>query len=239
MMTTLTHTANARSQLFQLIALGFTHPVEAFHRVLQDGSYSHALVAAAAGAQCHCHFAHQEKRAFADFEADYIHLFQMGRGGKPIVPLSAGDHDDLAQGQGRPEFLLEYSGWYRHFGLKINTDENANEFPDHLACQLEFMSWLAHLETNCGDEPELQQGYQCAQRDFLQRHLQPFLELLVSELQQKASQPRSNPLYLSLAASTLQVTDIMLEQFEATLATASATDTRDDPESIAAVNLWG
>ena len=121
----------------------------------------------------------------------------------------------------------------------INTDDNANEFPDHLACQLEFMSWLAHLETSCGDEPELQQGYQCAQRDFLQRHLQPFLELLVSELQQKASQPRSNPFYLSLAAGTLEVTDIMLEQLEAALAATSATDTRDDPEPIAAVNLWG
>lgn len=239
-MNTLAETASARSQLFQLIALGFTHPVAAFHRVLVDDSYIQALVNAASTARCSGHFEwEQEKGNFSDFEAGFIHLFQIGKGGKPLVPLNAGDHEDMAQGQGRPEFLLEYSGWYQHFGLKTNQQDDANELPDHLACQLEFMAWLAHLEAGADDAPELQQGYQRAQRDFLRRHLQPFLETLVVALQQRVGQPRCNPFYLSLAADTLQAIDAMLEQLDAVLIASSATDTSDDPEQIATVNLWG
>ena len=232
-------TSNSRSRLFQLTALGFTHPVPAFHSVLADGSYTAALGSAAAGAHSSARFTYREPREFSDFEADYIHLFQMGRGGKPIVPLTAGDHDEVAQGQGRPEFMLKYSAWYRHFGLKINTDDNANELPDHLACQLEFMAWLAHLEESNLDEPQLQLGYQRAQRDFLVQHLQPFLELLTSELQGRDGQSRINPFYLSLVAYTLEVNDSMLAQLEVQLADSDRIDTSDNPEQIAAVNLWG
>jgi DMSO reductase family type II enzyme chaperone len=238
-MNTHKHIAKERSQLFQLLALGFTHPVAAFHRVLTDGSYSRALVTAAAGADCSGHFAHQEMREFTDFEADYIHLFQMGKGGKPIVPLNAGDHDEIAQGQGRPEFLLEYSGWYRHFGLKVNADDNANELPDHLACQLEFMAWLAHLEESAGDKQELMQGYQRAQRDFLERHMQPFLEVLTSQLRKRSEQPRCNPFYLLLAAYTLEINDSVLAQLNAALIESDQADAAGNPEQIAAVNLWG
>jgi DMSO reductase family type II enzyme chaperone len=232
-------TSNARSRLFQLTALGFTHPVPAFHSVLTDGSYTRALAAAAVGVHSDSDFTHQEEREFVDFEADYIHLFQMGRGGKPMVPLTAGDHDEIAQGQGRPEFMLTYSSWYRHFGLKINTDDNANELPDHLACQLEFMAWLAHLEESNLDDLQLQQGYQRAQRDFLVKHLQPFLELLTSELAARNGQPRINPLYLSLVAHTLEVNDSVLAQLEGLLADTDRLDASRNPEQIATVNLWG
>jgi DMSO reductase family type II enzyme chaperone len=232
-------TSCSRSRLFQLTALGFTHPVPAFHSVLTDGSYTRSLAAEAAGAHSAGHFTYREEREFADFEADYIHLFQMGRGGKPMVPLTAGDHEDISQGQGRPEFMLKYSAWYRHFGLKINTDDDANELPDHLACQLEFMAWLAHLEETNLDEPQLQQGYQRAQRDFLVQHLQPFLELLTSELQARSGKPRVNPFYLSLVAHTLEVNDSVLAQLEALLADSDRIDASDNPEQIAAVNLWG
>lgn len=238
-MNTLTVTANARSQLFQLLALGFTHPVAAFHRVLADGSYAQALVTAAAKAQCSGNFSHTETHGFDDFEADYIHQFQIGRGGKPCMALTAGDHKAIAQEQGRPEFLLEYSGWYRHFGLRINEDEAANELPDHLVCQLEFMAWLAHLEDSSQGKPESLLGYQRAQRDFLQRHLQPYLEVVVTELQHLAGRPRSNPFYLSLAARTLEASDIMLEELNASLAAADLADTDKGPDAIAAVNLWG
>ena len=238
-MNTFEDTATARSQLFQLFALGFTHPVVAFHRVLADDSYSQALVSAAAGAHCSGHFSHCETRAFDEFEADYIHLFQIGRGGKPCVALTAGDHKEIAQEQGRPEFLLEYSGWYRHFGLRVNEDEDANELPDHLVCQLEFMAWLAHLEDTARNEPALALGYQSAQRDFLQRHLQPYLEVLVTELQRRAGQPRCNSFYLSLTARTLEASDMILEQLEAFLAAISQTSSSVDTDQIATVNLWG
>ena len=98
-MTTLTEPASARSRLFQLIALGFTHPVEAFHRLLLDGSYSRALAVACSEADSGGHFVHVERQSFADFEARYIELFQMGRRGKPLVALNAGDHASISQGE--------------------------------------------------------------------------------------------------------------------------------------------
>lgn len=238
-MNTPTETSESRSRLYQLTALGFTHPVPEFHSVLTEGSYAEALTSAAAGAHSSARFTYREQREFADFEADYIHLFQMGRGGKPLVPLTAGDHDEIAQGQGRPEFMLKYSAWYRHFGLKSNTDDNANEFPDHLSCQLEFMAWLAHLEESVADQPELQLGYQRAQRDFLVQHLQPFLKLLTSELQARNGQSRINPFYLSLVAHTLEVNNSVLAQLEALLLNADQTEASGNSEQIAAVNLWG
>ena len=237
-MNTATTIPAARSQLLQLLALGFTHPVPALHRILQDDSYGLALASASAQAQCGGHFSYREARDFASFEADYIHQFQMGRGGKPIVSLNAGDHDSINQGQGRPEFLLQYSAWYRHFGLRTNQEEDANELPDHLVCQLEFMAWLAHLEDEAALEPELEQGYQLAQRDFLQRHLLPFLEVLAAQIQQRARGPTSSPFYLSLAARSLAATHNMLQQLEVSLAVSGQADTSGGAEQIAAVNLW-
>ena len=238
-MMTLNETAKARSQLFQLLALGFAHPDKAFHRLLVDGSYTQALLQAAASAGYAGQFAHREASDFADFEADYIHLFQLGHRGKPFVALTAGDHKEIAQEQGRPEFLLQYTAWYRHFGVKINEDENANELPDHLTCQLEFMAWLAHLEDNTEHDAPLVQGYQRAQVDFLQRHLLPFMETLVMELQQHTGNAPCTVFHLSLAGWALEATDTLLAQLESTLATINPSDTDGEPDQIAAVNLWG
>jgi len=242
-MINMTDSAGARSRLFQLIALGFAHPVPEFHRVLADGSYLTALSNITTEALACDTLLPFTQCSFADFEADYIHLFQMGRGGKPIVALTAGDNKELSKEQGRPEFMLQYTAWYKHFGLKINEDEGANELPDHLVCQLEFMSWLSHLEAAAEDDGALRRGYRSAQRDFLRRHLQPFLELLVTDLQGAADRPRSNPVHLALAALALEVTDTLLRQLNAELDTvidsSSQTTTSADPEQIAAVNLWG
>ena len=238
-MNKLAESAESRSQLFQLLALGFTHPVEAFHRVLADDSYRQALVSAASASQCPINFSHRETVDFADLESDFILLFQMGRRGKPLVSLNAADHADIARERGRPEILLEYSGWYRHFGLRANQEGETNELPDHLVCQLEFLAWLAHLESGAEDGSELQRGYQRAQRDFLQRHLQSFLESLVTSFQQRAFGAGHEPFYRSLAALLLELTDSMLEQFDRALTETDKSETGGDSEQIAAVNLWG
>jgi DMSO reductase family type II enzyme chaperone len=237
-MTTLASTARARSRLFQLMALGFAHPVEEFHQVLQEGGYSHALAAASATAQTGGHFVHSERQNFADFEARYIELFQVGHRGKPIVALNAGDHDETNPGDSRPDFLLEYAGWYRHFGLKTDESADANELPDHLVCQLEFMAWLAHLEHKEDRDESLRQGYRRAQRDFMQRHLQPFLELLVIGLQQD-NRPGNNPFFLSLATLALETVDMLAEQFDALTDEADPSGEQDLPDQPATVNLWG
>lgn len=238
-MTTIADTAGYRSQLFQFLALGFTHPVEAFHRVLADDGYRQALVAAGSAAGCPITFSYHETSDFEAFESDFINLFQVGRRGKPMVSLNAADHPDIAQERGRPEILLEYSGWYRHFGLRANEEGETNDLPDHLVCQLEFLAWLAHLEAGADDEPDLQQGYQRAQRDFLQRHLQAFLESLVTSFQQRAAGAGHQVFYRALAALSLELTDRMLEQFDAALADTQQSESGDETQQIATVNLWG
>lgn len=238
-MINMTDSAGARSRLFQLIALGFAHPVPELHQILSDGSYIKALKSNAVKATACFTALPYAQCSFTDFEVDYIHLFQMGRGGKPIIALTAGDHKELNKEQGRPEFLLQYTAWYKHFGLKMDENEGANELPDHLVCQLEFMSWLSHLEDTAEDDGALQRGYRSAQRDFLRRHLQPFLELLVTELQCAADRPRSNPIHLALAALALEMSDTLLQQLDAVLGSYNQTTTSGDPDQIAAVNLWG
>jgi TorA maturation chaperone TorD len=85
----------------------------------------------------------------------------------------------------------------------------------------------------------MQQGYQRAQRDFLKRHLQAFLESLVTSFQQRASGEGHEPLYRSLAALSLELTDCMLEQFDTALAESDRSENGGDVQQIAAVNLWG
>jgi len=238
-MATLTEFAQKRSRMFQLQALGFTHPVKEFHDLLADNSYAQALAESCAKITADSCQLPSLQAGFAGFEADYIHIFQMGRGGKPIIALTAGDHKSLNNEQGRPEFMLVYTGWYKHFGLKINEDPNANELPDHLVCQLEFMAWLSHLENSARDDETLVRGYQNAQRDFLLRHLQPFLALLTAELQNAAERPRGSTFHLALATLTLETTNTLLQQLDATLEGGGEANTTNETDQIAAVNLWG
>lgn len=229
-MTIPTHNAPARSQFFQLLALGFAHPIAELHELLCSGSYQRTLAQAA-----HDGFGIEvqltaQNHDFVDFEASYIDLFQVGQRGKPQVSLNAGDHDQLSRDHSRPEFLLLYTGWYKHFGLQINGEEGANELPDHLVCQLEFLAWLTHLETRASNDTDLLRGYMQAQKDFCERQLQPFLELLVNSLQQH----KSSRLYLELAALTLESANMLLAELPAHIDDGT---TRD--EAIPVVNLWG
>jgi DMSO reductase family type II enzyme chaperone len=233
----LSDTASSRSQLYQLLALGFVHPVEEFHAALINGSYPMALsqtVRAACGIDT---VTGQPQNSFADYEADYIHVFQVGKRGQPLVHLNAGDYSELLGSGSRPEFLLEYSGWYRNFGLKTNEDSQANELPDHIVCQLELLAWLAHLEQSSADKPDLQRGYQCAQRDFCERHLKEFLELMVTALQEANRQAAINPFFVNLFNLSLEAVSTMENQFNAVLGNSVAQI--HNPDQIASVNLWG
>jgi DMSO reductase family type II enzyme chaperone len=236
-MNNLSDSAALRSQLYQLLALGFVHPVEEFHQTLSNGSYSLAVTRAANDAHAIDTVLGQPQMSFADYEAEYIRIFQVGKRGQPLVHLNAGDYKELIGSGSRPEFLLEYSGWYRLFGLKTNEEDSANELPDHIVCQLELMAWLAHLEHSTNDNPELQKGYQCAQRDFCERHLQEFLELLIIEY--KRAEPKSPicSFFLNLATISLEAVTAMQSQFNKALGASSGHT--DNPDIIASVNLWG
>ena len=228
-----------RSRLFQLLALGFAHPVDAFHRTLVDGSYPRAIGATATVAGYDVQELSAPQLQSMDFEAGYIELFQLGRRGKPLVSLNAGDYSALNEDEAsRPEFLLRYSDWYRHFGLRTDTSEDANELPDHLVCQLEFLAWVAHLEAEAGEDGDARRGYQRAQRDFLQRHLTPFLALLVEKLPQIQDSPVSD-FFGELTAQADTITRAIQGQLETITNGDSPMTNAEDSDQIAAVNLWG
>ena len=120
---------------------------------------------------------------FSDFEADYITLFAVGDGGRPQAPLAAGDYPALLDGKTRPELLLDHVNWYKHFGLSPR--DHADLLPDHVVCQLEFLSWLMHLEQTAADTT-LGDGYRRAQADFSERHLRPLMQCVHQRLQPEA-----------------------------------------------------
>jgi len=204
-MTSFTNTAQERSRLYQLIALGFVHPVVEFHQRLVDGSYPQALKSNAHLALDIEPMISQPQISFEDYEAEYISTFHVGQDGQPRVYLNAGHHEELSGDMSHPEILLDYVGWYKHFGLKTNSDELASELPDHIACQFEFLTWLSHLEHTAIDNPELLRGYQSAQRDFCQRHLSPFVELLLAAIQRESRKVPASPFYLELITLSSEV----------------------------------
>ena len=215
-----------RAQRLQLLALGFAHPTPELHRLLVSGDYSLAL--AQTGARLE--LPSVKEASFEDFEAAYIQLFQVGKRGRPQVSLNAADHAEVFDGGDRPQFLLGYSAWYRHFGLKTAEGEGANELPDHLLCQLEFLCWLAHLQS----VNDTDTGYALAQRDFCRRHLAQFLESLITALQSGES-TATRKFYLALAVLALETVDELLEDYR-NLGTPLAVSTEEKTD---VVNLWG
>lgn len=220
-----------RAQLFQLLALCFAHPTEDVHAGLCDESLIQAIKVAGQGSLQLTSTLNMPTAEFADFEAEYIDLFQVGHRGKPKVNLSAGDYLQLLDSQSRPEFLLQYSAWYRHFGVKTRQDEFSNELPDHIVCQLEFMAWLSQLEAKAEDNTR--QDYQRAQRDFCTRHLLDFVSLMDETMQAHES------LFFA------QLSHWAHQACERTLALCEAqsgpyeTDYMQHDAANARVNLWG
>ncbi len=190
--------ASSFSSLMHLLGVGFCHPVPEFHARLEDGSYQ-AVLSRLFGAGLGIDASIADLGiGFAQLEADYIHWFDVGDQGRPLLSLHAADYDELLGGRPRPEFLLDYVTLYRHFGLRARDDGEDNELPDHLVCQLEFLAWLAHLEVR-SSKPGFVSGYRHAQSDFLERRLLPFLQTLSAKLQDAARCSEAMRLYAILA----------------------------------------
>ena len=223
---------SARAQCFQLFAIGFAHPVAELLPHLSGGEYQSALAATSAAAVGQGLASAYCNDSFTDFEAEYIRLFQVGRRGRPTVSLNGADYDHLLEGAGRPEFLLGYAQWYSHFGLKI-AEEDANELPDHLVCQLEFLSWLAHLEQRAHGDVKQVSAYQRAQRDFLARHLCRMAEALSVELLAVRGDSGALRFYLSLARALATFSELA----RADLERLNSDTQREDRVDV--VNLWG
>ncbi len=216
----------ARARFFQLAALGFAHPRAEWHAELQSGELGRLLQASALAGFSEALPLIQTDLQFPEQEAAYIDLFQVGRRGRPRVHLNAGEYGELCGEHSRPELLLRYSSWYRHFGLAAALEGEHTELPDHLVCQLEFLCWLCQLEAGSKDSACID-GYRQAQADFIEQQLLPLLTLLTEAIEQQAPET----LYRALAQGILRCASGLRNQH-----TPSAQD--EHAARITAVNLW-
>lgn len=87
--------------------------------------------------------------------------------------------------EGRGWVSAQLERLYGRYGLAINS---LNELPDHLAVELEFLSYLCEQEATAMQTGDTQgaQAYHQAQADFLDRHLRKWLGAFCSKVQAAA-----------------------------------------------------
>ncbi len=217
MTTSPSERARARSRLFQLLAWGFGYPIPELVEEIRRGRYAEAVTEAQRRAfdraadfpHCECDL--------ATFEAQHVELFEVGARGKPAVSLCSGDHEELLDGKGRPDFLLEFIRWYSHFGLRLRQDPELRELPDHLTCQLEFLAWLSHLEAGVAPGSELARGYRHAQLDFCARSLGPFTSRLRQRIAREVEDRGCDRLFAALGDTTHAAVVSTLGEMETSL----------------------
>lgn len=232
--------AEARSRVFQLLAMAFSHPQPSLHAQMSDGRFHHALDAAL---ECAYGVVSQLPRAGADlaaFEAQYIELFAVGHKGRPAVPLCAGEYLDLLDGQPRPSFMQRYARFYRHFGVRTRETGEGNELPDHLTCQLEFMAWLGHLEAQALADSADAGGYQRAQRDFLVNLMVAFCQATAQRLARQCERRGSDPWFPALGALSSDFVGRNRIELESVHGTPQASSAPCEPKAVTEEqDLWG
>jgi DMSO reductase family type II enzyme chaperone len=229
--------ARHRSRLLTLLSKGFSHPNEAFHQHLLDGTYQAAVNQAHEGIFGQIFSLPEVISSLLDYEALYIELFHIGQNGTPMVGLHAGDYGDLLDGQPRPESMLDYNRWYRHFGLKVSQTDPSLDLPDHLVCQLQFLAWLSHLEAEVAPGRDSVTGYRHAQRDFIQRHAEPFVARVADGLTKARPKSAHEPLFTALGALTHALISHTNHEFVSILGAPGVPPPEPDA-AIPTVGLW-
>ena len=113
-------------------------------------------------------------RGFAQYEAAYIALFDVGAP-EPPVPLVESAHHKAIPAQ---QIALENVLFYEVLGLHVNP---ARSFADHLFTQLEFLSAVRYAGEQAPDT-ESRANLARLERDFLQRHLLNWLPAAEAKL---------------------------------------------------------
>lgn len=113
-------------------------------------------------------------RSFAQYEAAYIALFDVGAP-EPPVPLVESAHHKAIPPQ---QIALENVLFYEVLGLQVNP---ARSFADHLFTQLEFLSAVRYAGDQAQDT-ESRANLARLERDFLQRHLLNWLPAAETKL---------------------------------------------------------
>jgi len=175
-----------RAAVARLLSIGFTAPDAAtldelrfLSEALAEGAAPDDPVTALA-------------RALADEGAarDLPYAFEELFGGQvPCPPYEASYEPDPFRGTRQ---MADAAGFYRAFGA--TADGPAAERPDHIACQLEFLAFLAARGMDAGDADA---AAICAQAedDFLRLHLGRYMGAVCTTMADETA----SPIYRALA----------------------------------------
>lgn len=171
-----------RSRIYKLLSLGFRYPTSEMFDVFRSGEFITALSESMAQlpylgdipgkmAEIGRRLRNDlEGVSFIEFQVGFAQTFDVGAPEPPCPPYE-GAHRGVIE---RTVVLVEITEFYKTFGLKMATDEEKRDLPDHICAQLEFLHFLTFKETQTREEEkdrEYLRGYVLAQKDFLERHL--------------------------------------------------------------------
>ncbi len=200
--------ALARSFLYRYLAQAFADPTENAWAALADSDATRSLAAAALALSPAASELEERVRAFHSqlrpdgyeaFLTAYLAAFgHAARGRCPLNEIEYGDikADPLFQ----PHRLADLAAFYRAFGLELG--EDADERPDHICVELEFMCVLTAKEAYALAEqlaPEQLQVCRDAQRKFLREHLGRWTPAFTRRLAQTVEGPLAALAHLTRA----------------------------------------
>jgi putative dimethyl sulfoxide reductase chaperone len=178
-------TAN-RSRLYQLLTMAFAFPDEEFFTAIADGTFAAVVAGTCAvlpydlsdvarldlgGAEI----------SYADFESEYIRLFDVGAAGPPC-PLYGGVYIG-----DRMKTMEDATRFYNYFHLRLSPQ--MHELPDHITTELEFLHYLTFRETELRQQGLDPSSLLRAERDFLARHLCRWLPRMQARLAKQECPP--------------------------------------------------
>lgn len=114
----------------------------------------------------------------ADYEVEFIALYEVGMGGAPC-PLHSGHYT-----RDRLKTMEEVLRFYKFFDYQ--PDQSADRFPDHLSFEFEFMAHVAEYYQAALSEGGDTESPLRAQRDFISRNLVSWLPDLATSIDQRS-----------------------------------------------------
>jgi len=137
-------------------------------------------------------------RDIGEWESLFLSTFDVGF---PAPPVPLFETHYMKEGN-TPAVLHENVLYYKAFGCEVSKGDADN--PDHLRHQLAFLLVLFWLEDRSGAPPETVEGVRRARRDFIERHLRPWIPK-AAVLAGKKAHPLWEALLLALCAWLAEV----------------------------------
>ncbi|HEX7406112.1 MAG TPA: molecular chaperone TorD family protein [Candidatus Binatia bacterium] len=178
-------TAN-RSRLYQLLVMAFAFPDEDFFTAVADGIFAATVAGTCAALPYDLSDVARldlggAEIPYADFESEYIRLFDVGAAGPPC-PLYGGVYIG-----DRMKTMEDATRFYNYFHLRLSPQ--MHELPDHITTELEFLHYLTFRETELRQQGLDPSSLLRAERDFLARHLCRWLPRMQARLAKQECPP--------------------------------------------------